>query len=66
MNRRLPLSQKVLNDGEPRHYQRWDFPGLPRLQVPQEPAPRHRSHITTKHRHHISLTLLINALRKSR
>lgn len=67
MNPRLPLSQKILNDGEPRHYQRWDFPGLPRLHVPADPSHRHhRSHITVKRRNHISLSLLINALRKSK
>ena len=30
MTRRL-LDNKVLSDGEPRHFRSWDFPALPRL-----------------------------------
>lgn len=67
---RYPLSREVLNNGDARHCEVWEFPGPPRLKFPDHSLHAHRRPrrpvVPTRPRPLIHLTLLLNALRKSR
>lgn len=39
MPQRIPLDSSILNSGQARHFQRWEFPGVPRIKREAERRP---------------------------
>ncbi len=64
------FGRAILNDGEPRHCNVWEFPGTPRLERPFNPVTqavyRRQKNYAPQTRSHRGILSLIHALYKSR
>ena len=64
------FGRAILNDGEPRHCNVWEFPGTPRLERPYNPVTqavyRRQKNFAPKTQSRRGLLSFIDALRKSR
>jgi hypothetical protein len=70
MKTKLLLSKGILDDGDPRHFAAWDFPGPPRLTAtasltPGEALYQRQKAYAPRTRSRGGLVQIIDALRKS-